>query len=178
MKKLLNNLFTGIVSKILPTISKAFLGLFSGLGSKILAWYKKLDWNDRILWFLAAICVIGGLVNLSLKTSITKLKTERQELKQELTLQRTFVTELQVLVKGQTAQTRRLRTSLDSVNIQAVSLVQDNAIWRQVTHDTQNIIKGLVQQRDSLRSARIVYKDRCFNAFGNEVDCAKRKNRK
>ena len=169
MKRLLNNLISGLSGKIIQGI----VSMLKALLNTFLRW----DWGDRIAAFLVAMVLIGGLINASLKRKNLQLTKENEEITQELILQRTFVTELQILVQGQTLSHRQLKQSLDSASTQGVSLAQDLDMWREITAETQGMIKQLVHQRDSLKQSKIVYVDRCFNAFGNEVDCARRRSR-
>ncbi len=178
MKKLLSNLFSGIVSKLLTRIFGLLKSIFGGIWKAFLTLWEKWDWGDRITAFLAVLVMVGGLVNLSLKNKNISLKKEREELTQELILQRTFVAELQTLVQGQTLSNRQLKQSLDSANTQGFSLAQDFYMGRGRTAETHGMSKQLVHQRDSLKQSKIVYVDRCFNAFGKEVDCAKRNRSK
>lgn len=178
MRKLLSNLFSGIASKLLPGIFGLLKSIFGGIWKAFLTLWEKWDWGDRITAFLVVLVMVGGLVNLSLKNKNVSLKKEKEELTQELILQRTFVAELQTLVQGQTLSNRQLKQSLDSANTQGFSLAQDLDMWRGITAETQSMIKQLVHQRDSLKQSKIVYVDRCFNAFGKQVDCAKRNRSK
>lgn len=137
--------------------------------------FLKLDWGDRIIYFLLAVVFLGGFMNLRIQGKLDRAKLENIQLSEELTLQRQFVSELQVLVQGQHQANKQLAGRIDSLNLISGNLVADVELWRGVTDQTQAVVLALVQERDSLRRAKVIYVDRCFNAFGREVDCGRRK---
>jgi len=141
-------------------MGKVIFGLVRGL-------IGRLDFSDRMVLFLIFVCLIGGFLNV-------RLKDKNKELKAELEFRQSLILGLQKTMGDLNGQYKSMKQKQDSAIAAGEVALNDKRFWSDRVAEMQGLIRMQKKQVDSLEVAKVVYKDRCFNCFGKEVDCKKR----
>ena len=71
-------------------------------------------------------------------------------------------------------QYKSMKQKQDSAVAAGEVALNDKKFWSDRVREMQGLIRMQKKQVDSLEVAKIVYKDRCWNCLGREVECKKR----
>jgi len=141
-------------------MGKVIFGLVRGL-------FGRLDFSDRMVLFLIFVCLIGGFLNV-------RLKDKTKELKAELEFRQSLILGLQKTMGDLNGQYKNMKQKQDSAVAAGEVALNDKKFWSDRVREMQGLIRMQKKQVDSLEVAKVVYKDRCWNCFGKEVECKKR----
>lgn len=141
-------------------MGKVIFGLLRGL-------FGRLDFSDRMVLFLIFVCLIGGFLNV-------RLKDKNKELKAELEFRQSLILGLQKTMGDLNGNYKSMKQKQDSAVAAGEVALNDKKFWSERVREMQGLIRMQKRQVDSLEVATVVYKDRCFNCFGKEVECKKR----
>lgn len=121
------------------------------------------------------VLLLGGYVRWQ---SDKRALVRKQE---EIVMLNSMIADLQGLIGATTKERKAMRMALDSAKMMGSEYATQSAFWRDrvagiqgVVADQQRYVRDLERSNDSLRRARVVYVDRCWNALGREVKCRKR----
>jgi len=145
-------------------MGKVIFGLVRGLIGKA---FGKLDFSDRMVLFLIFVCLIGGFLNV-------RLKDKNKELKAELEFRQSLILGLQKTMGDLNGQYKSMKQKQDSAVAAGEVALNDKKFWSDRVREMQGLIRQQKKQVDSLEVAKVVYKDRCWNCLGREVECKKR----
>ena len=141
-------------------MGKVIFGLVRGL-------FGRLDFSDRMVLFLIFVCLIGGFLNV-------RLKDKNKELKAELEFRQSLILGLQKTMGDLNGQYKNMKQKQDSAVAAGEVALNDKKFWSDRVREMQGLIRQQKKQVDSLEVATVVYKDRCWNCLGREVECKKR----